>query len=141
MFEVEEVVFIPRDPGEVFDVAADPQKQLEWDAGNLKQVEKLTAEPLGQGSRYRGTFKGFGTVEYEYDAFERPRRFSHRADLPIGGVHHQFHLEPERGGTRLTQKIVATPTGIGKLIAPVMKPMIKKRVRTINAELKGHFEH
>ena len=109
MFEVEEIVIINRDPSEVFDVAADPERQLEWDAGNLKDVEKLTAEPLGAGARYRGTFKGFGTVEYEYDIFEPPRRFSHTAELPIGGVHHVFELEPAQSGTRLTQKIVATP--------------------------------
>jgi uncharacterized protein YndB with AHSA1/START domain len=92
MFEVEEIVIINRDPSEVFDVAADPERQLEWDAGTLKDVEKLTAEPLGAGARYRGTFKGFGTVEYEYDVFEPPQRFSHTAELPIGGVHHAFEL-------------------------------------------------
>jgi uncharacterized protein YndB with AHSA1/START domain len=140
MFEVQETVVIARDPEEVFDVAVDPEKQLEWDAGNLKRVEKLTPEPLGRGSRFRGTFKGFGTVEYEYDELDRPRRFSHRANLPVGGAHHLFELAPAEGGTRLTQTIVATPKGLGKLVTPVMKPMIKRRIRTINAELKVHLE-
>jgi hypothetical protein len=51
MFEVDEVVFINRDPEEAFGVAADPERQLESDAGNLRHIEKVTPEPLGAGAR------------------------------------------------------------------------------------------
>ncbi len=52
----------------VFETAADPQKQLEWDPAVMKSVEKVTPGPLAQGARYRGEFKGMGAnVEYEFE--------------------------------------------------------------------------
>ena len=52
MIEVSESVVIAREPADVFDIAADPERQLEWDAQTLS-VEKLTPGPLGRGARYR----------------------------------------------------------------------------------------
>ena len=63
MFILSESYIIKGPPAEVFDTAADPLTQLKWDPGTLKSVEKLTPEPLGRGSRYRGKFKCMGTVE------------------------------------------------------------------------------
>ena len=71
MITISESAVIRRPVEEVFDAAADPQTQLEWDPGTLRSVEKLTPGPLGQGSRYRGDFKGSGVVEYEYVEFDR----------------------------------------------------------------------
>jgi hypothetical protein len=80
--------------------AADPSIQLKWDAGTLRRVEKLTEGPLARGSRFRGQFKGFGTVEYEFVEYEPPRRFAHQAEIKMGRMWHVFTLEPcrrERG--------------------------------------------
>ena len=63
MITISESAVIRRPVEEVFDAAADPQRQLEWDPGTLRSVEKLTPGPLGQGSRYRGDVKGSGVVE------------------------------------------------------------------------------
>ncbi len=140
MIEVSDSVVIARDPADVFDVAADPKRQLEWDAQTLKRVEKLTPGPLGPGARYRGTFKGFGVIEYEFPEFDRPVRFSHRALVKVGEMYHTFEFEPVSEGTRLTQAIRAEPRGIGRLLRPLMPAMLRKRVRTINVELKQHLE-
>ena len=139
MFRVSESAVIERPPAEVFEVAADPYEQLKWDSGTLKSVEKLTPGPLGRGSRYRGEFKGFGTVEYEYDEFEPGRRFTHHTLMKIGEVRHLFEFEAASEGTRLTQSIVAEPKGMGKLMAPIMKAMMKRRLRTINSELRQYL--
>ena len=40
----------------------------------------------------------------------------------------------------MTQAIRAEPRGIGRLLRPVMAPMLRRLVRTINAELKEHLE-
>ena len=40
----------------------------------------------------------------------------------------------------MTQAIRAEPRGIGRLLRPVMAPMLRKLVRTLNAELKEHVE-
>jgi hypothetical protein len=139
MIEVSDSVVIARDPDDVFDIAADPERQLEWDA-QTKSVEKLTPAPLGPGARYRVTVKGFGVIEYEFPEFDRPVWFSHRAHVKVGEMYHTFEFEPVPEGTRLTQAIRAEPRGIGRLLRPLMPAMLRKLVRTINAELKLHLE-
>ena len=139
MIEVSDSIVIAREPADVFDVAADPERQLEWDAQTLS-VEKLTPGPLAQGARYRVKVKGFGVVEYEFPVFDRPLRFAHRGPVKVGEMYHTFEFEPVPEGTRLSQAIQAEPRGIGRLLRPVMGPMLRKLVRTINAELKEHLE-
>ena len=139
MIEVSESVVIAREPADVFDIAADPERQLEWDAKTL-DVEKLTPGPLGRGARYRVEVKGLGVVEYEFSEFDRPVRFAHRGPVKIGELYHRFDFEPVPEGTRLTQAIRAEPRGIGRLLRPVMGPMLRKLLRTLNAELKEHLE-
>jgi uncharacterized protein YndB with AHSA1/START domain len=139
VFRVSESAVIERPPAEVFEVAADPYEQLKWDPGTLKSVEKLTPGPLGRSSRYRGEFKGFGTVEYEFDEFEPGRRFTHYTEMKIANVRHIFEFEAVPEGNRLTQSIVAEPKGMGKLMAPIIKVMMKRRLRTINSELRQYL--
>jgi hypothetical protein len=139
VFRISESSIMERPPAEVSEVAADPFEQLNWDSGTLKSVEKLTPGPLGRGSRYRGEFKGFGTVVYEYDEFEPGRRFTHHTLMKIAEVRHLFEFEAVSEGTQLTQSIVAEPKGMGKLMAPIMKVMMRRRLRVINSELRQYL--
>jgi uncharacterized protein YndB with AHSA1/START domain len=123
----------------VFDTAADPQLQLQWDAPTLSQVEKLTPGPLGRGARYRGKFKGFGLVTYEYAEFEPGRSFSHVARIPMGEMRHRFIFEETSSGTRLTQQGELRPNLVGRILAPFVMSMLSKRFRTIAAELETYL--
>jgi hypothetical protein len=122
-------------PAAVFAIAADPYKQLEWDPGTLKRVEPVTLGTLGRGARYRGDFKGFGTVEYEFAEYEPDRRFAHHTRMKFGEMHHRFEFEAVPAGTRLTQSMQVEPSGMGKLMAPFMKGMFSKRLREIATEI------
>ncbi|HEY0071066.1 MAG TPA: SRPBCC family protein [Chloroflexia bacterium] len=139
MFKVSETAIIERPPEEVFPVAADPQTQLKWDPGTLKSVEKLTAGPLGQGSRYRGKFKGFGTMEYEFAEYEPGRRFAHLAQMAMGKMRHVFTFEPVAQGTRLTQEGFLEPNLLGRLMWPVMSRMLRSRFRLIASEVSQYL--
>jgi hypothetical protein len=139
MIQVSKGVVIARERADVFDVAADPERQLEWDAQTLSVV-KLTPGALGRGARYRVTVKRLGVIEYEFSEFDRPVRFAHRALVKMGEMYHAFELEPVAKGTRLTQTIRVEPRGIGRVLRPLMPPMLRKLVRTINVELKQHLE-
>jgi uncharacterized protein YndB with AHSA1/START domain len=140
MFKVSESVIIERSPTEVFEAAADPHTQLKWDPGTLKSVEKLTPGPIGQGARYRGVFSGFGIVEYEFPEYEPGRRFAHRAMMPMGEVYHTFDFEAVPEGTRLIQSIAVQPKGLARLMTPLMKVMLRNRVRVINSELRQYLQ-
>jgi len=139
MVRVSESVIIARAPQEIFDIAADPHEQLKWDPETLKQVKKLTPGPLAQGARYRGEFKGFGVVEYEFVTYEPGVRFAHHAAMNIGDMQHIFEFEAVPNGTRLTQTLLVEPKGMGKLFALIMPVMFKRRLRTINMELTGYM--
>lgn len=130
---------IPAPPEAAFDTAADPNTQLRWDAANLLKVEQLTSGPLAKGSRYRGHFKGMGTVEYEFAEFDRPRRFTHRTRVPFGTMSHQLTFEAAAGGTRLTQEGWLEPNLIGRLMGPVIGRMLRRRLPTVAAELRDYL--
>lgn len=136
--EVREVALVRAPVHAVFAAAADPHRQLEWDAKTLRNVEQLTPGPLTAGARFRGSFKGFGTVEYEFAEYEPPRRFAHVARIPAGRMTHRFTFEPVDGGTRLTQVGALEPNALGRVIAPIMRSMFAKRFRVIASELDGY---
>src|SRR5215203_2705607 len=93
---------IPQPRGRVFEAAADPLIQRLWDANTLLSIEKLDPGPLGPGARYRGKFKGMGTVEFDYSMYEPISRFQHHSRMPVGEMFHTFELEEAPGGgTRL----------------------------------------
>lgn len=140
MFKVSETAIIERPPAEVFPIAADPQTQLLWDPETLKSVEKLTPGPLGQGSRYRGKFKGFGTMEYEFAEFESPRRFAHLAFMQMGKLRHTFTFEAVPEGTRLTQEGRLEPNLLGRIMWPVMSRMLRSRFRLIASEVSQYLK-
>lgn len=136
---ITESAIIARPPEEVFDAASDPEKQLKWDPDFTKSVEKLTAGPLARGSRYRGKFKQFGTVEYEFAEFERPKRFSHLTMMPMGEMSHILTFEQVPEGTRLTQEGRLKPKLLGRIMWPMMSRMLRKRFRTIVSEVDQYL--
>jgi uncharacterized protein YndB with AHSA1/START domain len=136
---ISEAAFIARPAQQVFEAAADPQVQLQWDAPTLHHVERLSPGPLARGARYRGQFKGFGTVTYEFAEFEPGRCFQHVARIPLGEMRHRFTFEETSGGTRLTQQGELRPNLIGHLLAPFMLRMLRKRFRTIADELNAYL--
>jgi hypothetical protein len=140
MLTVQESAIIPRPQLEVFDTAADPTTQLEWDAATLKRVEKLSPGPIGQGARYRGKFKGFGTVDFEFAEYEPPRRFTVLAKLPMGQMRHIFTFEAVPEGTRVTQEAQLTPNLLGRVAAPIMLRVLRKRFRTIADEVGTYLQ-
>lgn len=138
MVRVEHMGMISTPPEAVFPVISDPQTQLVWDAETLRSVEKLGGSPLSQGSRYRGRFRGFGTVEYEFVEFEPNRRFAHRAKIPLGTMTHTFTLEAADGGTRVTQVGELEPNVLGRLAGPMFRRNMAKRFATIVDEVSTY---
>src|SRR5438552_3331085 len=119
MLKVVESAVIERPVAEVFETVSDPETQLKWDPDTLKCVEKLSPGPLGQGSRYRGDFKGMGTVEYDFAEFESGRKFVHHSRMRMGEMRHIFTFEPVPGGTKMTQEGVLEPNLLGRIMSPM----------------------
>jgi len=139
MPSVTDTAVINRPIDAVFAAAADPHVQLRWDADTLRSVEQLTPGPLGLGSRYRGNFKGFGVVTYEFAEFEPGRRFQHVARIPMGEMRHRFTFESVPAGTRVTQDGELRPNLVGRVLGPFVMGMLRKRFRTIAQELETYL--
>jgi uncharacterized protein YndB with AHSA1/START domain len=140
MPKVTESVTIQRPPEELFGLAVDPEQHLEWNVSWLRSVDKLITGPLAAGSQYRGRVKGVGTVEYQLTEYEAPRHFSRDAVWRLGRIHHTFDFDAVPEGTRLTQHLQLEPRGLGKVLTPLAKPLLRKRARTIDQELKSYAE-
>ncbi len=139
MLSVTHSSLLPWPREEIFPVAADPERQLEWDAGTLKRVEKISPGPLGEGARYRGTFKGFGELEYDFVAYLPPAEFTHATTMRMGRMRHTFRFEPEPGGTRLTQIGRLAPNLLGRLMTPLIRLMLRRRFKRIAEELVAYL--
>jgi hypothetical protein len=136
---IEEHAVIPRPRGEVFATAADPFRQLEWDPVTLRRVEQLSDGPLAVGARYRGTFRGFGVLDYEFVEYEPDRRFAHLARLPMGELRHTFEFGDGPDGTTLTQVGELRPNLMGTVASPLMGRILRRRFQVIAAEIDRYL--
>lgn len=138
MITVTDSLLVDASPSRVFDLVADPQHQLAWDAGSLKHVEALDSGPLRKGARYRGTFDGIGEVDYEYAEYVPGERFAHHSRLPVGEVYHTFVFEPTSNGTRLVHTSRLEPVGLWKLASPLLRRMFSRRLRAMSASIGAY---
>ena len=136
---VEHSVAIPGQPDRVFRAASDPFRQLEWDQGGMQRVEALTDGELRKGARYRGTFKGMGTVEYEFSEFEPNSRFVHVARIPLGVIRHTFMFSATPEGTRMTQVGELAPNALGRVAAPFMRKRLARRFAEVGNRLRRYL--
>lgn len=139
MIHAEHSGVIPQPLDVVFPVISDPQTQLTWDSATLRSVTKLDDGPLAQGSRYRGKFKGFGTVEYEFVEYQPNTRFAHLAKIPLGTMRHTIALEPDGQATRVVQTGELEPNLLGKVAGGVFRRNIQKRFATIVDEVSSYL--
>src|SRR3954468_17709780 len=117
MADVDTSVTINQPIEEVFDHWADGRLYNAWQpAATKKDVRMVTPDPIGKGSRFRGTFKGAGELEYEIIGYERPRRLAMRTVVPMGTLHHTITFEPVAGGTLVRQAGDGALKGIFKLL-------------------------
>lgn len=132
---------IRRRPDVVFLAAAEPENQLHWDATGMRSVEKLTEGPLARGSRYRGRWRRWGTIEYTFAEYDPPRRFTHDARMKLGRALHTLDFVADDGGTRLVQELrLSEPNGLGRALGPVLRPLVRRRMADIGNQLKAYVE-
>jgi hypothetical protein len=57
----------------------------------------------------------------------------------MGDMRHVFEFEAVPEGTRLTQSITVEPKGFWGLLTPLMKTMMKNRMRVVASEIKAYL--
>jgi hypothetical protein len=135
---VERATSIPRQPSQVFRVASDPLRQVEWDVGTCRGVEPLTSGSRGRGSRYR-MHLGREVYEAEVVEFVRDARFVTLATTRAGVRRSTIAVVAAAGGTTLTQVDELASGGLAALLAPVTRTRLARRQREIAERLKRYL--
>jgi uncharacterized protein YndB with AHSA1/START domain len=128
-----------RCPREVaFSYLSDLRSELEWNPA-CQQMKKLTAGPVGLGTRFRGKWRGGPVVEIEIRAFEPPLTWTAHNGGPVE-VDFTCRLEPTPTGTRLDAEFVARPHGWFRLVFPMFLVVIKRQERANMRHLRTRLE-
>ena len=141
MVKVETSITINRPPEEIFDHWADGRLYNQWTPAAIKKdIRMLTSEPVGVGSRFRGTFKGTGEVEYEIVEYDRPKRLTMVTHAKIGDLRHTITCEQLNGATQVLEVGEGQLKGIYKLLGPFLSSVFKKSFGDNDQALKQYLE-
>lgn len=128
---IENVVEIARTPQDVFDYLSDMENETRWNP-DCVSMERLTAGPVGVGTRFRAKWKQGPVVFTEMTAYDRPTSWRYVNGGSIGCVL-TITLEPtSSGGTRLTSRGLWSANGLARLFFPVfIRTMRKAEVQVL----------
>ena len=140
MIKVSESIIILRPQDIVFNTAADPQQQLIWDKKHFTKLEVLTPGPVAVGSKYKCVIPWMGTMWYEFEEYEPYSHFAHRSKMFVNRGYHRFEFIELPEGTQFIQIMQVWPRGIGFLLYPFMRMLLKKSLRSVGKGLKSFLE-
>jgi uncharacterized protein YndB with AHSA1/START domain len=142
MFTVEKSGTIDRPIAEVFAYIGDQTNGPQWQAG-LVEVRRTSDGPPGIGTTHAlvRTFMGRRMeATNEYVAYEPNNWIAFKSTSGPVPFEASYRLEATEGGTRVTSKIEMRPTGINRLLQPVMKASLKREMDAAVVELKHVLE-
>lgn len=134
---------IGRPPATVFAYVTDPGKLPSWQTNTVSAVQEGEG-PLRKGTRLREVHRAPGGKEIaslvEVSELEPDRLFALRmveGPLPIHG---RITLEPIGAGTRMLFTVHGRPTGVMRLLQPVLRRSIRRQFEQHCATLKSILE-
>ena len=134
-------VEIERPVSEVFAYWADLERASEWAAPVIER-RKLTDGAVGVGTRFRAVDRFPGQrVEFDLEitAYEPDEHMSAVWSKPMEGGWDATFTEIERG-TRLTMQAEMRPSGLMRLLSPIMGPWAKRQMRKDLQAFKQRLE-
>jgi uncharacterized protein YndB with AHSA1/START domain len=137
----EHTVEIPRPPEEVFPWLLEQDKVPRW-TGNLERYEQLDGS-LHTGSRVRQVLEVSGRtidVELEITRYDPPSGAETRFETNGIKVVTAYVLQPNGGGTRLTQSLEAKAGGLAaRMLLPVVQPRLERKLTEDLERLRGEL--
>jgi len=109
-----------------FDLMADARNELKWNSG-VSQVDLISGEPIGKGSRFRVTDKR-GQHEVEITAYQRPENLSFSLMDKSMDVDIDFTLSQEGSITVMTGRFNATGKGFMRFLLPILVPFVRRDI-------------
>ncbi len=135
-------IVIGRPVTEVFDYVADQSNEPQYNP-RMAWAEKITAGPVGKGTRFRSAIcAGPHTVPMliECTRYERPRLFATRTRMAQADICYVLRFAPEAGGTRMSWSGRVRPKGAFRLLGPAIAWQGNRQERRTWASLKARLE-
>jgi hypothetical protein len=108
----------------------------------LAAVETLTDGPVGQGSRYRLRFRsGVGDSIVTYVGFEPPRSWTSTSTSARLTVRLEGEVVPDARGSYLRFRAQLLPRGALRLLAPVLRRLLRRRWEQDLAVIRSVLEN
>ncbi len=96
-------ILIERPPEAVFDFVADERNEPRFNS-KMATSSLESSEPIGEGSRFRATFRSVGRLvpmTVEFTRYDRPHRLGSRSHTRTMLTEGELTFEPDGSGTRL----------------------------------------
>jgi hypothetical protein len=142
MARIDGEIVIGRPVDVVFDYVADQSNEPQYNP-QMVRAEKLTAGPVGKGTRFRSAVAARGrTVEMliECTDYERPRLFATTTTMAQADISYTLRFEPAATGTRMRWSGRVRPKGATRLAGPLITWLGKRQEQRIWAGLKRRLE-
>jgi len=123
----------------VFRFISDPRSELVWNR-NARKVEKLSTGPTNVGSRFRGSYRGAGTLDIEVTAYQPGQRTTSVGNSRLLGYELTDEFNAVGSGTRVRRSMVGTFKGPMRLLEPLMGGMFRKRFGQSGVLIKEAIE-
>ncbi len=125
---------------EVFDTVADSRNEPSFNPA-MTQVELLTPEPIGLGSRFRARMGKAGMdMLVELTVFDRPHRLGSVTTSSIMETSGTLSFTADAGATVMAWDWQVRPKGWFRLFGPLVGPMGGRMERSIWTGLKQQLE-
>ena len=134
-------IWIDRLPEEAFVFLRDKHLYPQPSDSPVSRLDKVTPGPVGVGTRFVEVVRGLrGEIHSEITCFEPASRLEE--DFWGAGMtgHLAYRFLPEGGGMCLIQRESIRWHGITRLVAPILRWMLDRKLRARLAAIKADLE-
>jgi len=142
MSHIEREIIINRPVDEVFDFLADGCNEPHYNPHMLR-AEQTSAGPVGPGMQFRTEVTNNGQsmeMVYEITAYERPQRLAGRTIKGPIAVQSTETFASVPGGTHFRWVMELEPSGIFKLMSPLVARRMGRNLDTLLTNIKCLLE-
>jgi uncharacterized protein YndB with AHSA1/START domain len=142
MAGIEGEITISRPVDVVFDYVADQTNEPQYNA-SMVRAAKVTAAPIGKGTRFRSAVRSAGrTAEMliEFTDFDRPRLLASTATMKQADIDYVLRFEPVAAGTGMRWSGQVRPKGAFRLLGPLFVWLGRRQEQRIWRSMKEHLE-
>lgn len=124
----------------VFDTVADSRHEPSFNPA-MTEVELLTPEPIGLGTRFRARMGNAGLGMFvELTGFDRPRRLASRTTSSMMETSGTLTFTADGDATVMAWEWQVHPRGWFRMLGPLVGPMGRRAERRIWTGLKHQLE-